>query len=91
MADFTIMGTLMSGDVVTLLCKTPESGQFHEVRIHVADQLMAARGVLADDRSIMRAVRTWAEPHLRKAGALADVSELRMDNTKTYLGLLRNL
>lgn len=82
MADFTISGTAISHEVhnaiVTLLCYVTGSAQPHEVKVYVSDILMTERKIKGSDSAIIRVARSWAEPKLREAASLTDISELRM-------------
>ena len=82
MATFTITRTAIAHEihnaVVTLICKSPDSAQPHEVKVYVSDILMGQRGIAGNDAAIISAARAWAEPELSKAPSISAISELRM-------------
>ncbi|MBI2440098.1 MAG: hypothetical protein HYV35_01880 [Lentisphaerae bacterium] len=89
MADFTIKRTLISHEVhnaiITLICQVPGSSQPHEVKVYVSDILMIERRIKGNDSAIVQAARSWAEPKLREASSITDISELKMhtENSNT--------
>ena len=88
MGTFTITQTAISHEihnaVVLLFCNVPGSSQPHKVRVYVSDIFMSKNGIAATDDEIISVARSWAEPILRDAPSVVQISELMMNTTSAH-------